>query len=167
MPIGWGAGGLTHGNSKEVSSTGGCIASSCITGWITGLICLDLLGAGMESFSLTEQIDLSNPKNSGALRVLLSFEVVGEAVEEMTEDAATDEALDVLGVSDDRQERPFPAWGFLGFWEDIVLEMLLFAEEIPEAKSAVVGRRRILFSPQYFSLRCFECSAIFSSVVLS
>ena len=135
VPIGWGAGGLTRGNSKEVSSTGGCIASSCITGGITGLICLDPLGAGMESFSLTEQIELSNPKYSGALRVLSSFEAVGEAVYEVNDDAATDEALDVLGVSDDQQERPVPAWGFLGFRDDIALEMLLFAEEIPEAVS--------------------------------
>ncbi|XP_075255316.1 uncharacterized protein LOC142348034 [Convolutriloba macropyga] len=61
--------------------------------------------------------------------------VEGEATDDVTEEAATDEALDVFKVADVFRERFPPAWGFLGFRDAIALEMLLFAEETPDAAS--------------------------------
>ena len=96
------------------------------------------LGAGAES-SPIEHTELSKPKKSGALLFLLVFDVEGEAVDEVTDDAATEEAFDVLNVVDDCLERLLPVCGFLGLREDMAFEMLLLADEIPEAASDWVG----------------------------
>ena len=62
-PMCWirGSGGLTIGSWKEVSTDGGCFASSCITLSMTGLLSLGFLGAGTDSWSLTEHTEFSNP----------------------------------------------------------------------------------------------------------
>ena len=63
----------------------------------------------------------------------------GEAVDEVTDDAATEEALDVFNVVEDCRDRFLPVCGFLGLREDMALEMLLLADETPEAASDWVG----------------------------
>ena len=70
------------------------------------------LGAGTDSGSLTEHYELSNPKQSGALRFLFPFEVVGVAIEEAAEEAVNEEAAEVFGVAEDLRERLVPAGGF-------------------------------------------------------
>ena len=60
-------------------------------------------------------------------------------------------------VADVFRERFPPAWGFLGFRDAIALEMLLFAEETPDAASDWVGRWRILISPRNFFFNSFVC----------
>ena len=64
---------------------------------MTGLVDLCRFGTGAES-SLTEHTELSQLKNSGAFRVRFDLDVEGEAVDEVTDDAATDEALEVFNV---------------------------------------------------------------------
>ena len=61
----------------------------------------------------------------------------------MTDDAATGDALDVLGVNEDLRERLVPACDFLGSWHDIALEILLFTEEMPKTVSVCVRWCRI------------------------
>ena len=58
------------------------------------------------------------------------------AVEEVAKEAAIDEALKLFGFADDWREWLVPAWVFNGFRGDIVIEILLFAEQILEALSA-------------------------------
>ena len=114
-----------------------------------------------------EQTQFSKPKSSGAGRFLLVFDVDGEAVDELTDDAAIEDALDVFKLVDDWLELLLPSCGFYGLREDMAIETLLLADETPEAASDWVGRWRILISPRYFFLRSFVCWAIFSSAVFS
>ena len=85
------------------------------------------------------------------------FEVEGEAVDEVTDDAATQEAFDVFSRVDDILERLLPVGAFLGSREDIALEILLLADETPDAASDWVGLWRIFISTRYFFLRSFIC----------
>ena len=85
-----------------------------------------------------------------ALLFLLAFEVEGEAVDEVTDDAATEEAFDVFSLVDDCLERLLPDGGFFGLREDMALEILLLVDETPEAASDCVGLWRIFISPRYF-----------------
>ena len=62
-----------NGNSIDVSTAGGCMASSWITILITGLFGLWRLGAWIVLVSLTEQTELPNPKKSGANLFLFDF----------------------------------------------------------------------------------------------
>ena len=91
----------------------------------------------------------------------------GEAVDEVTDDAAMEDVLDIFKLADDLLERVLPGSGFFGLRDDMAFEMLLLADETPEAASDWVERWRILISPRYFFLRSFVCWAIFSSVVFS
>ena len=95
------------------------------------------------------------------------FDLDGEAVDEVTDDAATEDALDVFKVVDDLLERLLPGCGFFGLREYMAFDILLLADETPEAASDWVGLWRILISPRHFFLRSFVCWAIFSSVVFS
>ena len=63
----------------------------------------------------------------------------GEAVDEVTDDAATEEAFDVFNVVDDCLERLLLVCGFLGLREEMAFELLLLAGEAPEAASDWVG----------------------------
>ena len=101
VPAGGGAGGLTTGSSKDVSPTGGCDASSWIIVSMTGFAVFGLLGAGGTEASLTEHTELSKPKYSVALRFLFVFDVENEAIDDVADDAATEEAFDVLNVAED------------------------------------------------------------------
>ena len=76
---------------------------------MTGFADLDRLGAGAAESLLTEHTELSKPKLSGALRFLLDFEVVGEVDDDAADDAATEEAVDVLSAVEDCRERFPPA----------------------------------------------------------
>ena len=105
-----------------------------------------LLEAGEES-SLMEQTEFSKPKSSGARRFLLVFDVDGKAVDEVTDDAAIEDALDVFKLVDDLLERLVPSCGFYDLREDMAIETLLLVDETPEAASELVGRWRILISP--------------------
>ena len=67
---------------------------------MTGLVDLCRFGTGTEP-SLTEHTKISKPKKSGAFRVRFDLDVEGEVVDEVTDDAATDEALEVFNVVDD------------------------------------------------------------------
>ena len=100
----------------------------------------DLLGAETAESSLTEHTEHSKPKYSGALRFLLVFDVDGEAIDDVADDAATEEAFDVLSVAEDCLERYPPACGFLNLRDVMALEMLLLADETPDAASDWVGR---------------------------
>ena len=80
-----------------------------------------------------------------------------EAVDEVTEDAAVEDALDVFKLVDGLLERVLAGCGFFGLREDMAFEMLLLADEAPEAASDWVDRWRILISPRYFFLRFFVC----------
>ena len=102
---------------------------------MTGFAVLGLLGAGSAESSLTEHTKLSKPKQSVAILFGLVFNVEGEAIHEVTDNAATDEAFDVLRVADDCLERLLPVCGFLGLREGIALEILLLADETLEAAS--------------------------------
>ena len=86
---------------------------------MTGFAVLCFLGAGEAESSLTEHTKLSKPKQSGALLFLLVFDVEGEAVDEVTDDAATEEAFDVFSVVVDCLERLLLVCGVLGLWEDM------------------------------------------------
>ena len=87
---------------------------------------------------LTEHTELSKLKQSGARRVNLFRDVEGEATEDVTENAATEEAFDVLIVAEVFLERLPPTWGFFGLRDVIAFE--IFADETPEAASDWVGR---------------------------
>ena len=95
------------------------------------------------------------------------FDVDGEAVDEVNDDASIEDALDVFKLMDDLIERLLPSCGFFGLRDDMAFDMLLLAEGTPEAASDRVGRWRILISPRYFFLGSFVCWAIFSPVVFS
>ena len=75
----------------------------------------------------------------------------GDAVDEVTDGAATEEALDVFNVGEDCRDRFLPVWGFLVLRDDMALEMLLLADKTPEAASDWVAQCRILISPNSFS----------------
>ena len=63
----------------------------------------------------------------GCSAVPFLFEIVGHDVVD---------AADVLEVADDFRPQLVEAWGFGGFLEDVVFEMLLFADETPDILSA-------------------------------
>ena len=88
-------------------------------------------------------------------------------VEDVTEGAATDDAFDVFILTDVLRDRFHPTWGFRGFRANIAFEMLLLADDTPDAASDCIGRCRIFISPRNFFFSSFVCCAIFSSVVLS
>ena len=98
------------------------------------------MGAGTAELSLTEHTELLKPKYSGDLRFLFVFDVEGEAIDDVTDDAATEEAFDVLNVAEDCLEHFPPACSILGLRDDIAFEVLLLADEPPEAASDWVGR---------------------------
>ena len=69
-------------------------------------------------------------------------------VDEVTDDAATEEAFDMFIVVDDCLERLLLIGGFLRLREDMALEMLLLADQTPEAASDWVGLWPIFISPR-------------------
>ena len=67
------------------------------------------------------------------------FDVDGEAVDEVTDDGATEDALDVFKLLDELLERLLPGCGFFGLREDMAFDILLLANETLETASEWVG----------------------------
>ena len=66
------------------------------------------------------------------------FDAGVEVVDDATDDAATEEVFEAFKVVDDCRERFPPAWDFCDFRDVIAFDILLFAEEKPEAASDCV-----------------------------
>ena len=77
---------------------------------------------GRQSHRLPSTQNFQNLNSRGARRVLIFLDDEGEAAEDVTEDAATEDAFDVLSVAEVFLERLPPACGFLRFRDAIAFE---------------------------------------------